>query len=1058
MRGRLRLLPLAALAILNLQGVTSTLGHGPEIIMVRAISLYVLTFLVGLAAVPAVSLGQDSPNSDAKREAMRRAMEARGRARGGAPPQPGEPPKPDGEKKEEGDKPKEGEEKKEGEEADSIKRPEKPPRVPDPREFDVKPDKDGMVEFNFYGQGWPDVLQWFANISDYSLDWQELPKGYVNVTTTRRYSLGETRDLFNRMLLERGYTMLQQGRILTVTRISKVDPSLLLRVEDESQLLDLPAHDFVKITFQLPDELKADQAAADVKNLLSTHAKVHPLLATNRLLIIDAVINLREVSQLVNAEHAAATGHTVPSEFPVRFARADRVADQVMILLGLDPSSRRTPQELQVEQQRLQLFQQMQQRGRDVSKFLRPGSAPTVFLAVNERNNSILANAPPAEMKTIERAILFLDVPSGSIAGGATPGGLGQSRGTFGDPLTMQKHQLVSISPQSIISALEEIGDLDPRTRVRADSDADVIFANATPRDHEKIKSMIDSLDGTGRQLKVVWLRRLPALKVAETLHKLMVGEKEEKSNSRRSYYDYYSYRYGRGEEKKDKGEFRIDADIERNRLLLWCTDAELAEVEKFLRELGEIPGESGNPHTVRFLTPAEQEDTARILETLRRAWQGKNELKIQLPDPEEEEPEEDEQKSPVVVPNAKTTSISAADLFVSTSVNAADPPRDVDAQASDAEEPAQEETAAAPDPEPQQPSTPEAESQRAEQDLDSESQDKAEPISITVTADGRIMLHSRDTVALDRLEDLLSSLTPPAPNYKVYYLKFALASLVRLNLVEYFEEDPDFNTDENWMRAWYGMDFEADESAGTGLSAQRKIRFIYDVDTNSILVSNASPSQLATVDALIEIYDRPPETESYSARRFMTFELQYAKAEPVAQTIKEVFRDLLSSKDKDFEKQQQGEKQGSRSSGAVYRIYGSGLSSSDDDKKPTTVKASFEGALSLGVDSVSNTIIVSAQEEWMPAIGEMIKFLDEKAKPDTDVAVHQIRGTVNPAALQAALADILGEAWLGSQPPESKKQEKKQQAQPSEPMPRQQPQPGRNNNPQAATATPNEQ
>src|SRR5690606_15612397 len=101
--------------------------------------------------------------------------------------------------------------------------------------------------------------------------WQELPSDYVNVSTERPYSISETRDLFNRLLFERGYTMLLQGQLLSVARIDKLDPSLIPRVEDESELMDLPAHDIVKFTFALPDKLKADQAAADVKLLLSPH-------------------------------------------------------------------------------------------------------------------------------------------------------------------------------------------------------------------------------------------------------------------------------------------------------------------------------------------------------------------------------------------------------------------------------------------------------------------------------------------------------------------------------------------------------------------------------------------------------------------------------------------------------------------------------------------------------------------------------------------------------------------------------------------------------------------
>ena len=219
------------------------------------------------------------------------------------------------------------------------------------------------------------------------------------------------RDLLNRLLFERGYTMVVQRDVLLVVKVDKLDPSLLRRVEDESELMDLPAYDFVKITFALPDKLKADKAAEDIKPLLSQHAKAQPLMATNRLLVIDLVANLREVSRLINSEHAAAVGNTVPREFAIRFARADHVADQVMILLGLDPSSRRTPQELQVEQQRLQLFAQMQQKGKDVTKFLRGADAPTVFLAVNHRNNSILANARPGNVAH-SASRPMLDVPS----------------------------------------------------------------------------------------------------------------------------------------------------------------------------------------------------------------------------------------------------------------------------------------------------------------------------------------------------------------------------------------------------------------------------------------------------------------------------------------------------------------------------------------------------------------------------------------------------------------------------------------------------------------------
>ena len=87
------------------------------------------------------------------------------------------------------------------------------------------------------------------------------------------------------------------------------------------------------------------------------------------------------------------------------------------VLFGLDPKSRPSQMDLQLQQQKLQLMTQMQQQGKDVSRMLKP-DGPPIYLAVNRQTNSILANAPPEYMQTIERAIKALDVPA---TGAATP-------------------------------------------------------------------------------------------------------------------------------------------------------------------------------------------------------------------------------------------------------------------------------------------------------------------------------------------------------------------------------------------------------------------------------------------------------------------------------------------------------------------------------------------------------------------------------------------------------------------------------------------------------------
>ncbi len=107
-----------------------------------------------------------------------------------------------------------------------------------------------------------------------SLDWQELPDGYLNLTTQRSYTLEEARDLINRHLLARGYTMLFQGEVISVVKIDKINPGMVPRVEPGELATRLP-HEFVKVSFTL-DWLLASDAVEELKPMLSPNGSSPP--------------------------------------------------------------------------------------------------------------------------------------------------------------------------------------------------------------------------------------------------------------------------------------------------------------------------------------------------------------------------------------------------------------------------------------------------------------------------------------------------------------------------------------------------------------------------------------------------------------------------------------------------------------------------------------------------------------------------------------------------------------------------------------------------------------
>ena len=94
------------------------------------------------------------------------------------------------------------------------------------------------------------MLKWLAEVSRLNLDWQEMPSGGLNLVTQRSYTPEEARDVINMQLLERGYTLLRNGEVLTMTAVAKIDPSRVPRGPPRRLSQHRP-HEFVKASFKL---------------------------------------------------------------------------------------------------------------------------------------------------------------------------------------------------------------------------------------------------------------------------------------------------------------------------------------------------------------------------------------------------------------------------------------------------------------------------------------------------------------------------------------------------------------------------------------------------------------------------------------------------------------------------------------------------------------------------------------------------------------------------------------------------------------------------------------
>ncbi len=842
---------------------------------------------------------------------------------------------------------------------------------------------DGKVEFHFQGSPWPPVLDWLAEISSKSLDWQELPGDVLNLHTQRRYTPEEARDLLNWHLLARGYTLLLHDEVFTVANVKGINPGIVPRVTIDELTARMPS-EFVKISLPL-DWMMAEDAATQLAPMLSPNGKLSPIKSVNRIEAIDAVSNLRDIVALLNDEQTSRkSDRALVRVFKLEHVRADEVMLSLMAILGIE--KKQAPgggggnmngmmQQMQMQMQQLQQMQQQQGGAAGAQKPTEPK------LVLNSRENSILATAPPDKMEIIEQTVKALDV---------SPDSDGQLLRNLD---RMRVYRLTTLKPEPLAEILNDVGDLSPGARIRIDKENNSIVLFGSLADHVTVQALVQKLDGSGRNFAVIPLRRLQAEEVAGSIQFMMGPEKkEETQRSRWSYYDYF----GGNQEttRKEERPFRVDADIENNRLLVWANEIELKEVQNLLSKLGELPSDQTNPQTTRtieFSSPAEAE---QIFKQLKQLWPQMAPNKLIAPEADPPVPAEEPPEAPM----------KQAPLPEGSNRDASIPPRPRPIQIAHLEAVQTEEEGQAADslPRARHPLT---EGETTENSSVESPGASVPPIAVQQFPNGRLIIESEDTRALDQLEQLVQDIRPKNPDFRIFHLKNSntWAYGIELNLKEFFEAEGEDKT----FLDWYGEVVTTKDKTPSRLSKRRKLKIISDAESRTILVQNATAEQLEMIERLIAIYDLPESNDPRAIRITRTFGLKYSQASVIADTVKAVYRDLLSSNDPSLQKQGDDKQppQGGPSTSYIF-----GRSSNDSNKKdePKDQPIRFKGLLSIGVDEISNTIVVSSASGLMGDISQLIEALDEAAKPTTTFQVMQLNPNIDPVAIQEKLGRMI--------------------------------------------------
>lgn len=946
---------------------------------------------------------------------------------GGPPPNAAPSPAEDangGEEKSKEGESKQGDAKPEG----PIARPSEPPEPPDRKELDVRPDETGMVHFNFRNQSWPDVLRWLAEVSDMSLDWQELPNDYLNLATQEKQSLEHTRDLFNRHLLSRGYTLLEFDGVLQVAKTENINPSLVPKVRVSDLELLLP-NQFVRVTFVL-DTLVVDDIIEEFKSLMSKNGKLVSLSATNRIEAMDAAVNLQDIQRILNDEQSPAAIADLAREFVVQHIAATKAKDQIEEFMGKRRSSSPSGninsmmmQQMQEMQQQMMAQMQQMQQGQQGGGGGRRRGNNNFYMIANDRTNSLIVHAPADQLALIESFLKRIDVPA-------------YTSSLEGMRSRMKIYRLDSMDPETLVKNLLNMDILEPKTKLEADKKNKSLIAYASMADQLAISELIERLDGSPRNFEVVKLRRLRAEEVAGTIEFLMgVNKKEEDSNSRRNYYYFDPWSNNKEDDSQDRNEFRVAANTKDNQLLVWCNENELKEINNLLVKLGEIPSAESRNSKYRVIDASKSPETYKYLLKLQERFNQVAPNPLILPDASNfrtidapaEMPDED-----VAAPSTNTSESTGEDssapspsydLESTDSENAGEstsnsdaPPVSIDKKAigfqqNPSTKPARLLTAIglsgddSIDSEPKNADDNES-GTGADSDvtgrgnLDRGTRMQPAPIQISVDERGNLILYSEDRQALEMLENLMLDMAPPKKDYYVFSVEHARASWIKLNLEDYFKDETKKKND-NFYR-WV-FDLPPEDDKKQDLSSEIKLRFIADNDTNTIIVTGSDEVTRATIRELIELWDVPEETDDSDVRFTRLVKIKYSQAPSIVEAIKDAYRDLLSSNDRAFQEQNQGGGGGGRGgSTEAKRESRSSVSNGG-------LNFSFSGRLSLGVDRLTNSIIVSAEgQPLLDLICEMIEELDQAARPNGATQIVQIGEGMGSKAMEKALRAIM--------------------------------------------------
>jgi type II secretory pathway component GspD/PulD (secretin) len=891
------------------------------------------------------------------------------------------------------------------------------------------------ISFNFSETPWEEIARWLAEIGKKSLLVESKPSGTFTYFDNRKYTFGEALDVINSVLLTKGHILLVRNNFLILADLKEgIPPHLVERVD----VKDLPKRgrtELVKVLLTLKG-LVSDEAKKEFESMSSPYGKIISLPSTNQLLIVDTAQNVQQIVSLIE-ELEGDQGKADLRAFPLKHVSARDIERVIRDLLGLGPKEESGAAAQANAQNRgsrggdrgggdrgerfREMMAQMMGGQGGPPQGGPPQAGPTQanrnpngpFVSVDERTNTLFVSATPDKLALVAQVVQRLDTPQ-------------NEEGKVEQTPRIEVYPVTAGDAEGLSQVLQSVFQASADLKVTAHPDGRSLLIYATPRDHDRIKTVLAQIKSEGLKVEVVPLRTLDATNTATLIRALLGQKADEGPRMRFSFFD-------RSEDETSTSGPWVEPDAERNRLVLRGTETQIRDIRNLLVKLGETglasDGE-GNVGSGRYrVIPLGGQDPKETAETVRRLWgrlapQTPVRVEIvgqrkgkQSPPPETEKRSIDiEQTEPAPEAPKKRTEPSLPDQSKRWSIpwnNSRSPqtePSDIQlaGYTDEAKEPTEkvEQPSEVPPAEPnfppmeelptkQQAAEPDESVNKSEELSDQKPADEAnqekpaegaageKPVTIVVGPDN-LTLFSDDPKMLDMLENLLNTVVrgEQTSQFAYYYLQVADAQETALMLDQ----------------ALYGEQ-QRSSFFFTQEEKPNRARILPDTRANALLVVGP-PAEQRKIEQLLEVIDEVERPESAATPKPYIIPVVYGNANDIAEVVRSVFAQQLFDT-----KRQQQPRINVPSFGGFGGFGGMGGGRGNNQNQ----NPNQAGKLTVGVNEQTNSLVVSAPQEIFKEVEKLVKALDESAQQQGRSARVVTLRNASPEAVEKALGNLFG-------------------------------------------------